>query len=112
MYRRRISIGSLSPQRDKILSRRESGGRIGSHLTIPSNQSRFFGWLATGRRIATYGSNDSDVFSFDANTERETSTSLTSNGQSDIGMLTWNANGSLKQLADYKGYSSELDLVG
>ena len=49
--------------------------------------------------IATFGSGDSDVFSFDANTGRTTKYQFNVNGQSDVGTLTWNSNGSLKQLA-------------
>jgi RHS repeat-associated protein len=48
---------------------------------------------------ATLGSGDSDVFSFDASTGRTTKYQFNVNGQSDIGTLTWNSNGSLKQLA-------------
>jgi RHS repeat-associated protein len=48
---------------------------------------------------ATLGSGDSDVFSFDANTGRTTKYQFNVNGHSDTGTLTWNANGSLNQLA-------------
>jgi RHS repeat-associated protein len=49
---------------------------------------------------ATYGSSDSDVFSFDANTSRMTQYKFTigSTPQSVVGNLTWNANGALQKL--------------
>jgi RHS repeat-associated protein len=55
---------------------------------------------------ATLGSGDSDVFSFDANTGRTTKYQFNVNGQSDTGTLTWNANGSLNQLAITDALSS------
>src|SRR5206468_1540266 len=47
----------------------------------------------------TFGSGDSDSFTYDANTGRMTQYKYTVNGSSEIGNLTWNANGSLKTLA-------------
>lgn len=47
----------------------------------------------------TFGSSDSDSFSFDANTNRMTQYQFTVNGSSDTGTLTWNSNGSLASLA-------------
>jgi YD repeat-containing protein len=52
--------------------------------------------LATG---LTLGSGDSDSFGYDATTGRETQYKFTVNGSSVVGNLTWNANGSLQQLA-------------
>ena len=46
-----------------------------------------------------YGSGDSDTFLFDPNTDREISYQYQVNGQSVVGSLTWNANGSLGSLA-------------
>jgi RHS repeat-associated protein len=45
-----------------------------------------------------YGSSDSDVFSYDANTARMTQYQFNVNTQSDMGTLTWNPNGTLKSL--------------
>jgi len=47
----------------------------------------------------TLGSGDSDSFTFDANTGRMTQYKATINGSSAFGNLTWNPDGSLKQLA-------------
>ena len=45
------------------------------------------------------GSGDSDTFQYDPNSGRMTQYKFSINGQSVIGNLTWNANGSLAQLA-------------
>ena len=47
----------------------------------------------------TFGSQDSDTFQYDPNTGRMTQYSFNVNGQSDVGTLQWNTNGTLKQLA-------------
>lgn len=47
----------------------------------------------------TFGSADSDVYGYDANTGRMTSYQFNVNGSSVNGTLTWNANGTLKTLA-------------
>jgi hypothetical protein len=47
----------------------------------------------------TYGTADSDAFTFDPNTGRMTQYKYTVNGSSEIGGLTWNPNGSLKTIA-------------
>jgi len=47
----------------------------------------------------TLGSGDSDAFTFDSNTGRMTQYKATINGSSAFGNVTWNANGSLRQLA-------------
>jgi RHS repeat-associated protein len=46
----------------------------------------------------TFGSGDSDSFTFDPNTGRMTQYQYTVNGSSEIGNLTWNTNGTLKTL--------------
>jgi len=46
----------------------------------------------------TFGSGDSDVFSYDANTARMTQYQFNINSQSSTGVLTWNANSSLQKL--------------
>lgn len=46
----------------------------------------------------TLGSSDSDSFNYDANTNRPTQYKFNINGQSVIGNLTWNTNGSLQNL--------------
>lgn len=43
----------------------------------------------------TFGSGDTDSFTYDSNTDRMTQYKFSINGQSLIGALTWNANGSL-----------------
>jgi hypothetical protein len=45
------------------------------------------------------GSGDSDAFGYDSNTGRMTSYTYTVNSSSEVGTLTWNANGTLNQLA-------------
>lgn len=49
-----------------------------------------------------FGSGDSDSYSYDPNTNRMTKYQFNVNGQSFVGMLTWNANGSLasQQITD------------
>ena len=47
----------------------------------------------------TFGSNDSDGFSYDPNTGRLTQYKFNINGQSLLGNLTWNANQSLQKLS-------------
>ncbi len=47
----------------------------------------------------TFGSQDSDSYQYDPNTGRMTQYSLNVNGQSAVGTLQWNANGTLQQLA-------------
>ena len=44
----------------------------------------------------TYGSGDADSFSYDSNTNRLTQYQFTVNGQSETGVLTWNANHTLQ----------------
>lgn len=46
----------------------------------------------------TLGSSDSDSFSYDTNTNRPTKYMFNINGQSVVGNLTWNSNGSLQNL--------------
>jgi len=47
----------------------------------------------------TFGSSDSDAYQYDPNTGRMTQYSFNVNGQSAVGNLTWNANGTLQKLA-------------
>jgi RHS repeat-associated protein len=46
----------------------------------------------------TFGSADSDAFTYDPNTGRMATYSFTANGKADLGTLTWNANGTLGKL--------------
>ncbi|HEV3419520.1 MAG TPA: RHS repeat-associated core domain-containing protein [Candidatus Acidoferrum sp.] len=46
----------------------------------------------------TFGSGDTDSFSYDSNTDRMTQYQFTINGQSLTGVLTWNANSTLQNL--------------
>jgi YD repeat-containing protein len=59
-----------------------------------SSTSNYLGAL-TG---LTYGSADSDSFTYDPNTARPLSYKFTVNGQTDTGTLTWNANSTLASL--------------
>ncbi len=45
-----------------------------------------------------FGSGDSDQFSYDVNSGRQTQYAFSVNGQTDTGALTWNANGDLQKL--------------
>jgi RHS repeat-associated protein len=47
----------------------------------------------------TFGSNDSDQFTYDTNTGRVTQYQFTVNGQSETGSLVWNANHSLQSVS-------------
>jgi RHS repeat-associated protein len=46
----------------------------------------------------TFGSADSDSFTYDPNTGRMTGYTFSVNGQTDVGALSWNSNGTLSQL--------------
>jgi hypothetical protein len=54
----------------------------------------------------TFGSGDSDVFSYDAYTSRVTKYQFNVNGQSDSGTLTWNANSTLQSLVVSDAFNS------
>ncbi len=54
-----------------------------------------------------FGSQDSDGYQYDPNTGRMTQYSLNVNGQSAVGKLTWNANGTLQQLAITDPFNSQ-----
>ncbi|HXM09989.1 MAG TPA: RHS repeat-associated core domain-containing protein [Terriglobales bacterium] len=47
----------------------------------------------------TFGSADSDTFTYDPNTGRISTYTFSVNGQTDAGALTWNTNGTLQKLA-------------
>jgi len=64
--------------------------------TPVSNTSYNVFGLPTG---LTLGSGDSDAYGYDPNTGRMTSYQFNVNGQSMVGNTTWNANGTLNQLA-------------
>lgn len=57
----------------------------------------------------TYGSTDSDSFTYDPNTGRPGSYMFSVNGQNDGGTLTWNTNGTLGKLVIADGISSTSD---
>ena len=59
----------------------------------------------------TFGSGDSDVFTYDANTSRMTKYQFNvgTTGLSDKGVLTWNANSTLQKLAITDGFPSTTD---
>ena len=54
----------------------------------------------------TFGSTDTDIFSYDFNTMRMTQYQFNINGQSDTGALTWNSNGSLQKLVVTDAFNS------
>jgi RHS repeat-associated protein len=60
-----------------------------------SSTTNFLGAL-TG---VTYGSSDTDSFTYDPNTGRGSTYGFSVNGNSDSGTLTWNANGTLDSLS-------------
>jgi len=64
--------------------------------TLVSNTSYNVFELPTG---LTLGSGDSDAYGYDSNTGRMTSYQFNVNGQSMVGNITWNTNGTLEQLA-------------
>ena len=59
-------------------------------------------------QTVTFGSGDTDVFTYDANTSRMTKYQFNvgTAGLSDSGTLTWNANSTLQQLAITDGFNS------
>jgi len=57
----------------------------------------------------TFGSADSDSFTYDPNTGRMTGYSFSVNSQTDGGALTWNANGTLNQLKITDGITGTTD---
>ena len=54
----------------------------------------------------SFGSQDSDGFSFDSNTARMTQYQFNINGQADSGTLTWNANSTLQKLVISDAFNS------
>jgi len=78
-------------------------GRL-TQVTASSGQNAVTGvnynlYGSPPQMTVTFGSGDSDVFNYDANTMRMTQYQFNVNGQSDKGTLTWNANSTLQQLA-------------
>jgi YD repeat-containing protein len=57
------------------------------------------GWATRQLASVTYGSGDSDSYQYDPNTGRMTQYQFAINGSNLTGALTWNANGTLQQLA-------------
>ncbi|HTC92890.1 MAG TPA: RHS repeat-associated core domain-containing protein [Terriglobales bacterium] len=56
-----------------------------------------------------FGSSDSDQFSYDTNTGRLKQYTFNVNSQTDVGQLTWNANGSLQKLQTTDGITGAQD---
>lgn len=54
----------------------------------------------------TFGSADTDIFAYDANTMRMTQYQFNINGQSSTGAVTWNANSSLQKLVVTDAFNS------
>lgn len=65
----------------------------------PVSGSTYNLYSSPPQAIVNLGSGDSDVFNLDANTGRTTQYKFNVGSQSMIGVLTWNANGSLGSLA-------------
>jgi hypothetical protein len=57
----------------------------------------------------TFGSADSDSFTYDPNTGRMTGYTFSVNSQTDVGALTWNTNGTLNQLKITDGITGTSD---
>jgi YD repeat-containing protein len=57
----------------------------------------------------TFGSADSDTFTYDPNTGRVNTYTFSVNGQTDVGTLTWNTNGTLGMLAIVDGITGSND---
>jgi RHS repeat-associated protein len=57
----------------------------------------------------TFGSADSDSFTYDPNTGRMTGYTFSVNSQTDVGALTWNTNGTLNQLKITDGITGTTD---
>src|SRR5579859_2490449 len=80
--------------------------------TDPGTSSEPLGaLLSINLATTTSGQYDSDSFTYDPNTERLTkyTFSVGSPAQTDVGQLTWNANGSLQQLQITDGISGAQD---
>lgn len=75
-------------------------GRVSSvSATSGQNPLTSASYSAFGVTGITFGSADSDSFTYDAKTGRQTQYGFNVNGSSETGTLTWNANGTLGQLA-------------
>lgn len=86
----------------------DSEGRI-SAVSASTGQNPVTGTTYNVARQPTqvsFGSLDSDNFSYDSNTDRMTQYKFNVNGQSVIGNLTWNANGSLGSLGITDAFNS------
>jgi RHS repeat-associated protein len=83
-------------------------GRVSS-VTANSGQNPVSsaGYYNSGQPFSlTFGSGDSDTFSYDTNTGRMTQYQSNINGQTVAGNLAWNANGSLAQAATTDPFNS------
>ena len=72
-----------------------------STVSLPSGQNPVTATtynVANEATAVTFGSNDSDVFTFDPNTFRMTQYQFNVGAQSDKGVLNWNSNGTLAGL--------------
>jgi len=65
--------------------------------------------LSVNLGTTTSGQYDSDSFTYDKNTGRLTNYTFNVNGQTDVGALNWNANGSLHQFAINDSISGTVD---
>jgi RHS repeat-associated protein len=78
--------------------------------TDPSTSNEPLGaLLSVSVGTTTTGQYDSDSFTYDKNTGRLTNYTFNVNGQTDVGALTWNANGSLQKLHITDGITGTQD---
>ncbi len=74
-------------------------GRINSVTALNGqNPVTSTGYSGFGPTLITFGSGDSDSYTYDPNTARMTQYQFTVNGSSETGTLSWNANGTLQSL--------------
>ncbi len=74
-------------------------GRINSVTALNGqNPVTSTGYSGFGPTLITFGSGDSDSYTYDANTARMTQYQFMVNGSSETGTLSWNANGTLQSL--------------
>ncbi|MGB7847735.1 MAG: hypothetical protein WBL63_19140 [Candidatus Acidiferrum sp.] len=81
-------------------------GRVTQVTANPVTAVNYNLYGSPPQTTVTFGSGDSDVFNYDANTLRMTQYQFNVNGQSDKGTLTWNANSTLRQLAITDAFNS------
>ena len=89
-----VSYGADGEGRTSAVSASSGQNPVTAATYATSGTSQPIGALTQ----VTYGSGDSDTFSYDTNTGRMTQFKYTVSSQSEVGNLGWNANGSLGTL--------------